>query len=244
MQKAKIIAALIGAVALVAVAIFVFTSLRGPTYDYLNDGDIIVGIGDSITAGGKTNEDFAADEEGYFNNLGEGYFKIVSDELQENIGGLTFYNSARSGITAEHWTDRINIQCLNWEPNIVIISLGANDFLFSNVGSYIRGLSFISDTLFQNDVRVVMILPFIMEHYEDYGHIEKPIDFEEMQKFYDEAVAISSGYGFEAVDIGAIFNEYIENGTDPKDLSEDGIHPTDFGEEILAQAVLEAINNF
>ncbi len=227
------------AVIIGAVAFFVI-SLQSA----LKPGDIIIGIGDSITAGGKTNEEFIADEEAYFNDIGDGYFKIVANSLEEDIGGLTFYNSARSGITSLGFVSLVNPYCLDYDPDLVIISLGVNDFLFDTPEALREGFFHVTDAIHKKEVNTVVILPFVMEHYLDYGHLEHSPLPENMADHYDVVVEISEGYGFETVDIGAIFDEYIENGTDPRDLSEDGIHPTDWGKEILAQAVLEAIDNF
>ncbi len=241
MQKAKIIAALIGAVALMAVALFIFASLRGPTYDYLSEGDIIVGIGDSITAGGKTNEDFEADGEGYVNNLGDGYFKLVADGLRSEIDGLTFYNSARSGTDATGWIERVYYHALDFNPQLIIMTLGANDFLFDTPQRYYEGIENTCYAIHKSGISAIVVLPFCFDHYASSDIADNPKDAAEMKEYVDVAIGVAEKYNFVTVDIGAIFDEYIENGTDPKELSEDGIHPTDFGEEILAQAVLEAI---
>ncbi len=224
---------------IVLVVGFIFFGSRG-----VKSGDVIIGIGDSITAGGKSNDDFFADETSYLADLGDGYFKLVADSLSQQASDLTFYNSARSGITSIGFVSLVYPYCLNYDPDFVILTLGVNDFLFDTPEALRDGFFHVTDAIYKEEVNTVVILPFIMEHYLDYGHVEHPLPPESMKEYYDIVVEISEGYGFETVDIGAIFDEYIENGTDPKDLSEDGIHPTDFGEEILVQAVLEAIDNF
>ncbi len=241
MIKRKLILLTIFALILATIAAIIMLSLHNPLYPSLKSGDIIVGIGDSLTAGGKTNEQFSIDETAYFDDMGNGYFNIVADELQSEVGDLTFYNSARSGSDAPGWIDRVNIQCLNWSPDIVIITLGANDFLYRNSADYKSALNFISDALYNSETKVVMILPFAYDYYLDYGFAGFGRLSDEMLEFKNIAFEIATAYDFEIVDIGAIYNEHIENGTDPKDLSEDGIHPTDLGAEILAEAVLLAI---
>ncbi len=222
-------------------AIIVFILLND---DGLKSGDIIIGIGDSITAAGKTNDEFSADETSYLADLGDGYFKIVAEELLEDIGDLTFYNSARSGITARGFVPLVNPYCLDYNPNIIVITLGINDFLFDTPAALQDGFFHITDAIYKKGVNTVVVLPFIMDHYQDYGHMEHPPLPEDLTDYYDIVVELSEGYGFTTIDIGAIFDEHIANGTDPKDLSEDGIHPTDLGAEILAEAVLLAIDNF
>ncbi len=222
---------------IIALLFFILTT---PIYPSLNDGDVIVGIGDSITAGGKTNEDFAVDEEGYFNNLGEGYFKLVSDGLQLEVDDLIFYNSARNGTTAMDWFDEVAQYALNFDPSLIIMTLGANDFLIGDPALYREAMDTILREISESEVDAVVVLPFAMIYYREIFDLSYR-EAEEVLTYRNIALELAEKYDFETVDIGAIYSEHVENGTDPRELSEDGIHPTDLGEEILAQAVLETI---
>ncbi len=243
MTKHKLL--FIGGVAVVVtvILIFLFFLPSSSNYDFIREGDVIVGIGDSITAGGKTNDEFMADEEAYFKTLGDGYFNIVANELEEVVGGLTFYNSARNGTNATGWIERVYYHALDWHPSLIVMTLGANDFLFDTPQRYYEGLENTCYAIHKSGIEAIVVLPFCFDYFVTSDMSENPKSTDEMIEYVNVAIGIAEKYSFTTVDIGAIFSEHIENGTDPKELSEDGIHPTDLGEEILADAVLEAIDN-
>ena len=43
------------------------------------------------------------------------------------------------------------------------------------------------------------------------------------------------------IDLQKVFDEMVANGTDMVALSEDGVHPTDFGHEIIAAEWIKAV---
>lgn len=165
----------------------------------------IVAFGDSLV-------------EGYGANKGNDFVSILGNKL-----GINIINKGRSGDTTESALNRIN-EVLDYNPGIVIILLGGNDYLrkvpkettFENLGKIVGLLK-------ENDSRVILLGVrggLLKDNYEE--------SFKNFAKSNDLV--------------------YVENVLDGllnnQEVMSDQIHPNDKGYKIIADKVLPALKLF
>ena len=109
---------------------------RWSGYPVINDGDVILFQGDSITDAGrnKGREDQINDAAA----LGGGYAGLAAGQLliDRPGSGLKIYNRGISGHKVFQLADRWQKDCLDLKPNLLSILIGVNDFWHMIDGKY------------------------------------------------------------------------------------------------------------
>lgn len=214
----------------------------------LKDNDIILFQGDSITDGNRgRNQDL--------NHIhGHGYQYILASEMYaDNFDKeIEVINRGISGNKIADLLARWDEDCLELEPTVLSILIGANDLLFDfskNSGSSVAEYGRIYRTLLDKvlavnpDTMLVIMEPFFgvskEKPYNDYMSANIGAYAAESKKVAEEYNAIF-------VPLQDVFDEQAKR-TDIFKLLWDGVHPTTGGHQLIVrrwkECVLEKLNN-
>ncbi len=202
----------------------------------IKENDVILFQGDSITDGNRGRNSDP-------NHIhGHGYQYILASEiLADNLGkNITVYNRGISGNRIADLYARWIEDCLNLEPTILSILIGANELIFQydhNCGASPERFKktyriLIEEVLERNpDTKIIIMEPFFGEHREaEPGeYIKNNIGF--YQKASKE---IAEEFGLIFVPLQEVFDEASKN-CDTFELLWDGVHPTTAGHQLIAR---------
>ncbi|CZQ81210.1 Hypothetical protein Tpal_169 [Trichococcus palustris] len=196
-------------------------------------------IGDSITDvhRNRANPD----------SLGSGYVSMIQQEFQRR-GEAECYQVINRGISGNTMTDlveRWHKDCVSLQPDVVTILIGIND-TWQNVGDdslfgtektaalfkmcYTHLLASLRN---QSQARIILLEPFVFPFPEDRKMWRKDLD---------PKIAIvrelADNFGAECIGLDRYLNEVGEE-VGYEALSEDGVHPTGKGHELIAEAWMQ-----
>ncbi|OHA91282.1 MAG: hypothetical protein A2758_02345 [Candidatus Zambryskibacteria bacterium RIFCSPHIGHO2_01_FULL_49_18] len=161
--------------------------------NYPSAGTDVIAFGDSLTAGVGSSR-------------GEGFVKMITDDID-----LPIINLGVSGDTTEAALNRV-MQLDNYDPKIVILLLGGNDYLAGvPKEKTLENLAKIIDEIHKRGA--VVLLLGLDEAYEDLA--------EEKKSAYVPDI------------LGGIFGKEA--------LMSDGLHPNDRGYKMMAERVKPAL---
>lgn len=193
-------------------------------------------IGDSITDvhRNRANPD----------SLGRGYVSMIQQEFQ-NRGEAERYQLINRGISGNGIKDlveRWHKDCVSLQPDVVTILIGIND-TWQNVGDdslfgtekaagffemcYTHLLASLRN---QSQARIILMEPFVFPFPEDRKMWRKDLDPK-----IDIVRELADKFGVECIGLDRYLNEIGEE-VGYEALSEDGVHPTEKGHELIAEA--------
>lgn len=144
-----------------------------------------------------------------------------------------------------HVYDRLTKDCINLKPDIVIMLIGVND-AWENYGPenyppLLRPMEPHIREIYRRfraelpDAQILYIMPFLIDAVEEKFPFHKMLDeYRELLK------AVALEHGATVIDMQEVFND-AQKTTAPKDLAVDGIHPTNLGHSIMAEAIEKMI---
>ena len=165
-------------------------------------------------------------------------FRKYSKKINVDIKGIASNRTY-------HVYDRLTKDCINLKPDVVIMLIGVND-AWENYGPenyppLLRPMEPHIREIFRRlkaelpDAQILYITPFLIDAVEEKFPFHKILD--EYRKLL-KAVALE--HGATVIDMQEVFND-VQKTTAPKDLAVDGIHPTNLGHSIMAEAVEKMI---
>ncbi|MNW39236.1 GDSL-like Lipase/Acylhydrolase [compost metagenome] len=203
----------------------------------LNDNDVVLFQGDSITDWGRNREDGAS--------LGVGYSLMVASRLghlypEKNI---TFLNRGIGGNRTIDLQKRWDKDCLELKPNVLSIMIGINDTWrrFDNnentpVEQYeARYRDLLQRATDKLDVKLVMMEPFVLPVPEDRKLWRADLD----PKIH-VVRELAREFGAVLVPLDGLFAE-ASTKADPAFWALDGVHPSPAGHGLIAEAWLKAV---
>lgn len=140
-----------------------------------------------------------------------------------------------------HVYDRLTSDCINLKPDVIIMLIGVNDAwenyvpeqyppLLRPMEPHIREVYRRIRTELPN-AQILYLMPFMIDAVEEKLPFHKTLDeFREVLK----NIALENGANI--LDMQAVFNE-AQKTIEPKDLAIDGIHPTNLGHKVMADAI-------
>ncbi|MBR5233137.1 MAG: hypothetical protein IKW03_02900 [Clostridia bacterium] len=165
-------------------------------------------------------------------------FRKYSKKINVDIKGIASNRTY-------HVYDRLTKDCINLKPDVVIMLIGVND-AWENYGPenyppllrpmepHIREIYRRMKTELP-DAQILYIMPFLIDAVEEKFPFHKMLDeYRELLK------AVALEHGATVIDMQKIFNE-AQKTTAPKNLAVDGIHPTDLGHKVMADAIEKMI---
>lgn len=160
--------------------------------------------------------------------------KKYSSELDIKIKGIASNRTY-------HVYDRLTADCINLKPDIIIMLIGVNDawenYVPEDYQPLLRPMEPHIREIYRRiktelpDTQILYLMPFMIDAVEEKAPFHIKLDeYREILK----AIAIENGA--KVIDLQAVFNE-MQKTIDPSKLAVDGIHPTNLGHKIIADAI-------
>jgi lysophospholipase L1-like esterase len=220
-----------------------FKEVKGKKIN-LNDNDIVLFQGDSITDAGRDKK------QSIFNNttsMGSGYALIASSNLllHQPNKNLQVYNKGVSGDKVFQLAARWDDDCLKLKPNVLSILIGVNDYWAVKKHGYTGTIETYHDDYKKLLERTKQALPdvklIIGEPYAVTG--VKEVDqswYPEFDKFRTAAKELADQFDAGFIPYQAVFDK-AQKSAPGVYWTLDGVHPSVAGVNLMAQAWLEAV---
>ena len=196
----------------------------------------VVFLGDSITEEGRT--------------LELGFLNLIEETLDANK-----FNIIGKGISGDKVSDllvRYEEDVLAQDPDIVFIYIGINDVWHtydvgkgSDIDFYEKGLRKIITDIKRRNAKIILCTPTVigeLVNFKDAMEIKRD---QELDAFSGVVRNLASEFNTELLDLRTIFKDYITQNNKTNDyqgfLTDDGVHLNDFGNQLIAEKMLEYI---
>lgn len=212
----------------------------------LNNNDVVLFQGDSITDSGRDKKNTAANS---VSCMGNGYALVAGSSLLVNNPdkNLQIYNKGISGNKVFQLADRWDADCLDLKPNVLSIFVGVNDFWHTitakppytgTIETYRTDYKKLIDRTKQAlpDVKLIICEPYAINGV-------KAVTDDWYPKFPEFQVAareIADQYNAAFVPFQAAVDKAMKKAPGSY-WSGDGVHPNMAGITLLAHTWLEAI---
>lgn len=217
---------------------------EGVKRNKLNNGNVILFQGDSITDAGRSREDNS------YNNprtLGSGYSMLAGAALLAKYAplNLKICNKGNSGNKVYQLAERWDKDCLDIKPDILSILIGVNDFWHIMMGTYDATVEIYKKdykALLERtkkvlpDVKLIICEPFAVNGIRAVNDKWYP-GFYEYQKAARE---IASNFNATFIPFQKIYDEAQKQAPGVY-WTDDGVHPTLAGSQLMAQAWLDVV---
>ena len=206
----------------------------------LNKNSFILFQGDSITDTGRTDSaDPAA-------SLGYGYPAKIAETLANDYAdlGVSVINRGISGNRTWDLLERWDKDCIDINPDYFSLLIGVNDTwrrydsgMITTAEEYETNMRTLLDRVVkETNAKIILLNIFLLDVTSDKANMRP--DLVEKQEVISRLI---KDYDVTYIDIQKKFDEMVANGTPMTDLSEDGVHPTDFGHSVIAAEWLKNV---
>lgn len=206
----------------------------------LNKNSLILFQGDSITDTGRTG---SADPDA---SLGQGYPAKIAEAFANDYAdlGLTVVNRGISGNRTWDLLNRWDKDCIDIKPDYFSLLIGVNDTwrrydsgMITTAEEYEANMRTLLDRVVkETGAKIILLNIFLLDVTPDKAQMRP--DLVEKQAVIAKLV---EDYDVIYIDIQKKFDEMVAAGTPMTDLSEDGVHPTDFGHSVIAEEWLKSV---
>ncbi len=206
----------------------------------LNKNSLILFQGDSITDTGRTG---SADPDA---SLGQGYPAKIAEAFANDYAdlGLTVVNRGISGNRTWDLLNRWDKDCIDIKPDYFSLLIGVNDTwrrydsgMITTAEEYEANMRTLLDRVVkETGAKIILLNIFLLDVNDDKARMHP--DLVEKQAVIAKLV---EDYDVIYIDIQKKFDEMVAAGTPMTDLSEDGVHPTDFGHSVIAEEWLKSV---
>ncbi len=188
--------------------------------------------------------------------MGEGYPKLVSQELEKNVPGTyKFYNRGVSGDRIPGVYARIVKDIIKLKPDYMSLLVGVNDVWrnFDSEGTGTGTVRFekVYNMLIEElkeefpELKMIIMGPFLLHGIASDNRPDEPDRFEKFSsgvaEMADIAKKLAEKHGLKFVDLQAMFDEAVKT-TPAIELTGDGVHPTLKGHELIKEEWLKAFS--
>ena len=161
-------------------------------------------------------------------------FKKYSKNIKVEIKGIASNRTY-------HVYDRLTSDCISLKPDVVIMLIGVNDAwenyvpekyppLLRPMEPHIREIYRRLRTELPN-TQILYLMPFLIDAVEEKFPYHKTLD-----EFREVLKSIALENGATVLDLQEIFYQ-AQKSIEPKKLAVDGIHPTNLGHKVMADAI-------
>ncbi len=205
----------------------------------LKSGNKVVIIGDSIT-------DVKFNRKKRFSIKGKNIYALQLKKIIKNYS--SDIDVKIKGIASNrtyHVYDRLTKDCINLKPDVIIMLIGVNDawenYVPEQYPPLLRPMEPHMREIYRRiraelpDAQVLYLMPFMIDAVEEKLPFHKVLD-----EFRDKLKSLALEYGASVLDLQKVFNEKQKT-IAPAKLAVDGIHPTDLGHKVIAEAISELI---
>ncbi|MBR6568433.1 MAG: SGNH/GDSL hydrolase family protein [Clostridia bacterium] len=161
-------------------------------------------------------------------------FKKYSKNIKVEIKGVASNRTY-------HVYDRLTTDCISLKPDVIIMLIGVNDAwenyvpekyppLLRPMEPHIREVYRRIRTELPN-TQILYLMPFLIDAVEDKFPYHKTLD-----EFREVLKSIALENGATVLDLQEVFYQ-AQKSIDPVKLAVDGIHPTNLGHKVMADAI-------
>ena len=161
-------------------------------------------------------------------------FKKYSKNIKVEIKGVASNRTY-------HVYDRLTSDCISLKPDVVIMLIGVNDAwenyvpekyppLLRPMEPHIREIYRRLRTELPN-TQILYLMPFLIDAVEEKFPYHKTLD-----EFREVLKSIALENGATVLDLQEVFYQ-AQKSVEPKKLAVDGIHPTNLGHKVMADAI-------
>lgn len=205
----------------------------------IKDGYRILFIGDSITDI-KFNRRFNGRIHG--KNV---YALQVADRLKKEHKNLKIFFKGIASNRTYHLYDRLTRDCMDLNPDVIIMLIGVNDawehYVPEQYPPLLRPMKPHMSEIYRRlktelpNAQLLVLLPFLI----DTIHEKKPFH-RVLNKYRKTLLDMAVENGAQVIDLQAVFDD-AQKEILPEKLAVDGIHPTSLGHRIIADEVLKIL---
>lgn len=140
-----------------------------------------------------------------------------------------------------HIYDRLTNDCINLKPDVIIMLIGVNDawenYVPEQYPPLLRPMEPHISEIYRRirtelpDAQVLYLMPFMIDSVEEKMPFHKTLD-----AFREKLKNIAVANGAKVLDLQKVFND-AQKRIEPNLLAGDGIHPTNLGHKIMADAI-------
>ncbi len=165
-------------------------------------------------------------------------FRKYSKDIDVKIKGIASNRTY-------HIYDRLTNDCISLRPDVIIMLIGVNDawenYVPENYPPLLRPMEPHIREVYRRirtelpDTKILYLMPFMIDAVEEKLPFHKTLD-----EFRTVLRDIAEENGAAVLDMQEVFNE-AQRIIEPKRLAIDGIHPTDLGHKVMADAIEKVI---
>ena len=165
-------------------------------------------------------------------------FKEYSKDIKVDIKGIASNRTY-------HVYDRLTKDCISLKPDVIIMLIGVNDawenYVPEDYPPLLRPMEPHIREVYRRlkmelpNTQILYLMPFMIDAVEEKLPFHKTLD-----EYREVLKNVALEHGAVVLDMQEVFNE-AQKTTEPKDLAIDGIHPTNLGHKVMADAVFEHI---
>lgn len=203
---------------------------------WLEQGDIVLFQGDSITDAGRIRENF--------NDLGKGYALMAAAQFSAKYPEkkITFLNRGISGNRVPDLQGRWKQDCLDLKPNVVSIYIGINDTWrrydrgdATSTEAFKEGYRQLLDQTARSGAKLLLIEPFVLPVPEDRIQWREDLDPK-----ITAVRELAREFGTRLLCLDGLFAQ-ASTQADSAFWAHDGVHPTAAGHALIANAWLKTV---
>ena len=198
----------------------------------------IVFQGDSITDAGRDKRNY--------HHMGNGYPKYTSAQLIEMFPeeNFEFINMGISGNRTCQLFDRLYLDTIAFEPDMVSVLIGINDIWHRYGGGKIETTDEQIETNYrailtrlkkQTNAKIVMLAPYLLD-CDRVEHMR-----EDLSRLLVIVRRLADEFADAYIPLDQLFEEAVKTQPEPLYYSADGVHPNADGHAMMAKAILEAM---
>ena len=165
-------------------------------------------------------------------------FKKYSKDVKVEIKGIASNRTY-------HIYDRLTRDCINLKPDVIIMLIGVNDawenYVPEQYPPLLRPMEPHIREVYRRlkmelpDAQILYLMPFMTDAVEEKLPFHKKLD-----EYREILKNIALEHGALVLDMQEVFNE-AQKTIAPKELAIDGIHPTNLGHKVMADAIEKLI---
>ena len=206
---------------------------------FFKKGQVVLFQGDSVTDCDRDREDIASLSNGYAGKVATIYNTLFPDNE------VVFINKGVSGNRVPDLIVRYMEDFLDLEPDFISILIGINDVWRrydandpTTLDSFYDHYDYLLKMIRHNmpETKIMLIEPFVLPSLPDRAAWREDLD-PKIQVVRDLARKYADYY----IPMDGIYASLCANTYTPVDLTEDGVHPSQLGHAILAEAYLKTL---
>lgn len=199
----------------------------------------IVFQGDSITDAGRDKRNY--------HDMGNGYPKFTSQQLRNMFPNVDFefINQGISGNRTCQLFDRLYLDAIAFNPDIITVLIGVNDIWHRYGTGKIETTDEQIETNYrailnrlkkQTNAKIVMLAPYLLDS-KDVDHMR-----DDLERVLTIERKLAAEFADAFVPLDELFAEAVKTQPEPLFYSNDGVHPNQNGAQFIAKHLVDTLS--